>query len=261
MEVIICPHADAAVAFTARLTACRVAARPDMTLGLATGRTMEAVYARLASSGVSFSACTTFNLDEYIGLPASDRNSYRSYMQKHFFDRVDIDPSRTHLPDGMSEDVKAEAARYEALIRQSGGIALQLLGIGETGHIGFNEPGSSLCSRTRDKVLTPLTRQQNAGMFGGDPDRVPKRALTMGVGTILDAEEIILLATGPKKAAMVASAIEGCVTSMVIASALQLHPACIAVLDEAAASQLSAREYYDFIFHNDPEWDGWREFS
>jgi glucosamine-6-phosphate deaminase len=139
-----------------------------------------------------------------------------------------------------------------------GGIDLQLLGIGETGHIGFNEPVSSLMSRTRDKTLTQGTRRQNAEMFGGDPDRVPARAMTMDVGTILDAREVILLATGAHKAAMIGRAVEGPITSMVTASALQLHPNCKVVLDEAAAGALQGREYYDFVFVNEPDWRAFR---
>lgn len=258
MEVIIRPDADTAVDFTARLICARLSAKPVMTLGLATGRTMEAVYARLAASGQSFAGCTSFNLDEYIGIPAHDPNSYRSYMNQHLFDLVDIERDHTHLPDGMARDIKAEARRYETLISEAGGIDLQLLGIGETGHIGFNEPISSLRSRTRDKTLTQTTRNQNAGMFGGDPNQVPARAMTMGVGTILDSKEVLLLATGPQKADLIAKAIEGPVTSMISASALQLHPDCIVVLDEAAATNLSARDYYDFVFENDPDWEGWR---
>jgi glucosamine-6-phosphate deaminase len=259
MEVIVRPTRDSAVALVARLIEERLRARPDLVLGLATGRTMEHLYARLVASGVSFARCTTFNLDEYIGLPPTDPNSYAHYMREHLFGRVDIDPSRTHLPDGMASDLGAAAADYEARIAAAGGIDLQLLGIGEAGHIGFNEPLSAIRSRTRDKTLTPLTRRQNAEMFGGDPERVPSRALTMGVGTILEARELILLASGAAKAAIVARAVEGPITASVSASAIQIHDNCKVIVDEAAAAALSGREYYDFVFENEPDWAPYRE--
>ncbi len=258
MEVIVRPDAEAAVGLVARLIEARLRADPDLTLGLATGRTMERVYARLADSGVSFDRCRTFNLDEYVGLASDDPNSYRRYMQQHLFERVGIDPANTHVPDGGAADLKAAAADYERAIVDAGGIDVQLLGIGEAGHIGFNEPLSAIRSRTRDKTLTPTTRAQNAAMFGGDPDKVPKRALTMGVGTILDARELILLATGSAKAAVVAQAVEGPITAMVSASAIQMHPNCKVVVDEAAAACLKGREYYDFVFAEEPEWDVYR---
>jgi glucosamine-6-phosphate deaminase len=231
-------------------------------LGLATGRTMEAVYNILVAmhreEALDFSACTTFNLDEYIGLAPEDEHSYRYYMNHHLFDRVNIDLRMTHVPHGVAAGLRAEAARYEGLIRDAGGIDVQLLGIGEAGHIGFNEPLSALMSRTRDKALTPKTRQQNAGMFGGHVEQVPKRALTMGVGTILEGRELILLATGAAKATVIARAIEGPVTSMISASAIQLHPNCKVILDESAAAELTHREYYDWVFENEPEWDAFR---
>lgn len=258
MEVVVQKDADSAVNLTARLIAARLDAKPDLVLGLATGRTMERVYDRLVALGRSFKRVRSFNLDEYVGLAPEDPQSYRSYMRQHLFDRVDIDPENVRLPEADRPDLKEVARRYEADINAAGGIDLQLLGIGETGHIGFNEPLSALMSRTRDKTLTQSTRQQNAAMFGGDPDRVPPRAMTMGVGTILDAIEVLLLATGEHKAAIVAKAIEGPITSMVTASALQLHPNCKVVLDEAAASRLQGRDYYDWVFQNEPDWDEFR---
>ena len=263
MEVVIRPDASSASLLVARLIADRVRARPNLVLGLATGRTMERVYDHLAAlrqrTALDFAQVRTFNLDEYIGVPADSEHSYRHYMDTHLFSRVNIPPERTHVPDGMASDLAAEAAHYEHLIRESGGIDLQLLGIGEAGHIGFNEPLSALMSRTREKALTPTTRKQNAPMFGGDPARVPARALTMGVGTILEARELILLATGPAKAAIVGKAVEGPITAMISASALQLHPRCKVVIDEEAASALTQREYYDWVFQNEPEWLGYRD--
>jgi glucosamine-6-phosphate deaminase len=262
MEVVIQSTVEQAVELAARLIAARLRAKPDFVLGLATGRTMEGVYDRLVSiqrsEGLDFSRCRTFNLDEYIGISGEDEHSYRYYMNHHLFSRVNIDLANTHVPDGMASDLGAEAARYEHLIREAGGIDLQLLGIGEAGHIGFNEPLSALLSRTREKALTPVTRQQNASMFGGDPDKVPKRALTMGVGTILEARELLLLATGGAKASILAKAVEGPITSMISASAIQLHPKCKVIIDLEAAHDLKGREYYDWIFQNEPEWQEFR---
>jgi glucosamine-6-phosphate deaminase len=261
MEVIIQATPEEAAELTARLIAARVHAKPGLVLGLATGRTMERVYDRLVGrhqkEGLDFSRCHTFNLDEYIGVPPEDEHSYRYYMNRHLFSRVNVMLANTHVPDGMA-DPRAGAAHYEQLIKEVGGIDLQLLGIGEAGDIGFNEPLSALMSRTRDKALMPLTRQQNAEMFGGDPDKVPKRAVTMGVGTILDARELILLATGRAKASILAKAVEGPITAMISASAMQLHPNCKVIVDEAAAAELKERAYYDWIFQNEPEWEGYR---
>ncbi|MBV8399330.1 MAG: glucosamine-6-phosphate deaminase [Acetobacteraceae bacterium] len=259
MELIVRPDADAAALLTARLIADRIRAKPDLVLGLATGRTMERVYDRLAAMNLDFSRCRSFNLDEYIGLQAGDEHSYRRYMDERLFSRINILPTNTHVPNGRAADLDAEAARYEGLIREFGGIDVQLLGIGEAGHIGFNEPLSALMSRTRQKALTPATRQQNAAMFGGDADRVPARALTMGVGTILDARELLLLATGQAKAKILAKAVEGPITAMISASALQLHPCCKVVVDEGAASALTQRDYYDWVFQNEPEWEAYRD--
>ena len=247
-----------AVELVVRLLSESIQAKPDAVLGLATGRTMERVYERLAKRPVSFKACRTFNLDEYIGLPPDDKNSYRHYMHTHLFSKVDINPANTHVPNGNASNLKEAATQYEQLITRAGGIDVQLLGIGEAGHIGFNEPLSSLMSRTRDKSLTPATRKQNAVMFNDDINRVPKRALTMGVGTILEAKELVLLATGSSKAAIVAQAVERPVTSMVSASAIQLHRHCTVIVDNDAANELKGREYYDFVFANEPEWADYR---
>ena len=262
MEVIIQTTSEQAAQLCAQLLAQRLQQKPALILGLATGRTMEQVYQHLIrlhqQQGLDFARCRTFNLDEYIGLAANHPNSYRYYMHQQLFRHVNIDPANTHIPDGTATDLSVEAARYEALIHDLGGIDLQLLGIGEAGHIGFNEPLSALLSRTRDKTLTPTTRRQNAAMFGGDPANVPTRALTMGVGTILDARELILLVTGAAKATILARAVEGPITAMVSASAIQLHPHCIVIADAAAAGELQGREYYDWVFQNEPEWAEFR---
>jgi len=261
MEVIIQPAKEAAARLAARIIARELRTNPHLVLGLATGKTMECVYRELVrmrqEEGLDFSLCSTFNLDEYVGLFPSDPNSYRHYMNRHLFSRVNIDLRNTHLPNGMAEDLDQECRRYEATIKRCGGIELQLLGIGKAGHIGFNEPLSALCSRTRVKALTPTTLRQNAPFFGGE-DKMPRRAITMGVGTIIEARRCLLLATGESKAAVLAQAVEGPITSMISASALQLHARCTVVVDEAAAGRLAGKEYYRWIFENEPEWEGYR---
>lgn len=257
MEVIIQPNRETAANLVARVIARELRANPHLVLGLATGSTMERVYRHLVrmhkEEGLDFSLCSTFNLDEYVGLFPSDPNSYRHYMNHHLFEHVNIDLRNTHLPNGLANDLDAECRHYEALINRFGGIDLQLLGIGEAGHIGFNEPLSALRSRTRVKALTPTTMKQNAPFFGGE-DKMPRRAITMGVGTIIEARRCILLATGSKKAAVIAQAVEGPISSMVSASALQLHARCTVIVDEEAAGQLKEKGYYRWIFENEPEW-------
>jgi len=263
MEVIIRPTAERAARLTARLVARALRARPALVLGLATGRTMERVYAELVAlhqaAGLNFAECTTFNLDEYLGLPADHPWSYHVYMRQLLFSRVNLDPARTHLLDGLAANAAEECTRYERLIHSAGGIDLQLLGLGSDGHIGFNEPLSALRSRTRPKALTPATLAQNAALCGGDPDRMPRRALTMGVGTILEARHCLVLVTGVAKADILARAVEGPLTAMVTASALQLHPHCQVLVDEEAATQLQGQEYYRWIFANEPEWAPFRD--
>ncbi len=261
MEVIIQPTKEAAARLVARVIARELRANPHLVLGLATGKTMECVYRELVrmrrEEGLDFSLCSTFNLDEYVGLFPSDPNSYRHYMNRHLFSQVNIDLRNTHLPNGQAEDLDGECRHYEAAIKRFGGIDLQLLGIGKDGHIGFNEPLSALQSRTRVKALTPTTLRQNAPFFGG-AEQMPHRAITMGVGTIIEARRCLLLATGDTKAAVLAQAVEGPITSMVSASALQLHPRCTVVVDEAAATHLVGKDYYRWIFENEPEWEEFR---
>ncbi len=261
MEVLIQRDRAAATQLTARLIARELQRKPSLVLGLATGRTMEALYAELArmhrDEALDFSLCRTFNLDEYVGLAPDHPNAYRRFMDEHLFSKVNIDRRNTHLPNGLADDLEAECRRYEALIAEHGGIDLQILGIGEAGHIGFNEPLSALRSRTREKALSPVTRRQNAGLFS-DSEQMPKRGITMGVGTILDSRNCILLATGVHKAAIIAQAVEGPITSMVSASALQLHAECRIIVDEEAASALQGQAYYRWIFDNEPEWEAFR---
>ncbi len=264
MEVIILPTRDQATMLVARLIAKELRRKPSLVLGLATGRTMERLYTLLANmhqeQGLDFSLCRTFNLDEYIGLPPDSPYSYRYYMNERLFKRVNIDLRNTHLPDGMAADLDAACKRYEAEIAECGGIDIQLLGLGSDGHIGFNEPLSALRSRTRQKALTPDTIRQNANLCGGEHN-VPRRALTMGIGTILDAKRCLMLVTGSTKARILAKAVEGPITSMVTASSLQLHPSCRVIVDSEAGEFLEGKDYYNWIFRNEPEWAEFQDRS
>jgi len=250
MRVLICQDAETAALRTADQLCDQVQARPDCVLGLATGETMEPVYAllrtRIATRQLNLLQVTTFNLDEYVGLPKGHPESYRATMQRLLFDSAGLPEKQIHLPDGDAPDLVAAAANYEAAIRAAGGIDLQLLGIGENGHIGFNEPTSSLGSRTRVKTLTQSTRKANARFFSNNGE-APLFAITMGIATVLDARCCILLATGPKKAAAIAAAIEGPVSAVCPASALQLHPAATIILDPEAATELKLQSYYKTV--------------
>ena len=250
MEVIIHPNAELAAQGAVDSITWALSAKPDLVFGLATGCTMESVYDRLVQKhqdeALDFSRCRTFNLDEYVGLAADDPCSYHYFMRQRFFDGVNIDLRNTHLPDGMADDLEAECAKYEKLIVANGGIDLQLLGIGLNGHLGFNEPLSAFRSRTRVQTLSRVTQAQNASLFP-KPRQVPRRAITMGVGTILEARCCLLLATGLEKAEIVVKAIEGPLTAMITATALQLHPTCTIVLDEEAASNLLENDHYQRI--------------
>lgn len=262
MEVIIRKGTEAACHLTARLIADAIRQKPDLVLGLATGRTMEQVYAILAQmhqeEGLDFSQVITFNLDEYVGLEPEDPCSYRTYMNENLFNHININMANTHLPDGSAPDPDAECAAYDQKITDAGGIDLQLLGIGRTGHIGFNEPLSALRSRTRCKALTPGTIEQNAPLFD-DPNRIPRRAMTMGVGTILESKRCLMLVTNAEKADILAKAVEGPMTSMISATALQIHAHCTVIVDNAAAANLEQQDYYDWVFANEPEWEPYRD--
>lgn len=262
MELIVRPTPEHVTRLAARLVADAVRSRPELVLGCATGRTMDGLYdelVRLARTGeLDLSRVTTFNLDEYVGLAADDPRSYHYYMRTRLVEPAGLAAERVHLPNGTADDLPAAAREYEDAIRRAGGIDLQLLGLGATGHIGFNEPLSSLMSRTREKALTPETRAQNAGLFGGEPDAVPPRALTMGVGTILEARSVLMLVTGGHKAEILAAATEGPITARISATALQLHPRCRVLVDEAAAARLEGLEYYRWLFEFEPEWAPYR---
>ena len=242
MRLMVLSDAVSVAQAAAQHVAGSLRAGPATVLGLATGRTMEHLHAGLAAlhreTGLSFAACRSFNLDEYAGLPPDHPNSYRRTMDAGLFELVDIAPHNTHVPDGMAPDLDAAGGRYEALIAACGGIGLQVLGIGENGHIGFNEPGSAHDSRTRAVTLTPATRRQNRALFGDVLARVPRRAITMGIGTILEAREILLLATGAAKSEALARAVAGPVDPRVPASALQRHARTVVIADAEAASRL-----------------------
>ena len=258
MEIIIQPTPEAGSIIAAQIIAKLVRTKPDCVLGLATGSTPLATYRELArmhrEDGLDFSKATTFNLDEYVGLPPEHSQSYHAFMDEHFFRHVNVPRALIHIPDGMARDIPAECARYEAAIVAAGGIDLQLLGIGTDGHIGFNEPSSSLASRTRIKTLTERTRADNARFFHGDLTQVPFHCITMGVGTIMASREVLLLAFGANKADAVAAAVEGPISAMNPASVLQMHPVAKCITDEPAAEKLVRRDYYRWVFAHKPDW-------
>jgi glucosamine-6-phosphate deaminase len=247
MRVIVEADAAAVSRRAAEFVAELVRRRPKCVLGLATGSTPLGMYAELARmhrlEGLDFARVTTFNLDEYVGLEPTHPQSYRYFMQENFFRHINIDMHNTHVPDGRALDFEAHCEHYEKMIRDAGGIELQVLGIGSDGHIAFNEPGSSLGSRTRLKTLTAETVRDNARFFQ-NAEEVPRLAVTMGVGTILESRQCLLLASGANKAKAIHAAIEGPVTAQVTASALQLHRDAIAIVDEQAAGLLERRDYY-----------------
>ncbi len=262
MQVIIQPTTEHACKLTALIAARQIRAKPDAVLGLATGRTMEAVYTQLVrmhkEEGLDFAGCRSFNLTEFIGLPPTEPQSYRYYMNYHLFDRVNIDKKNTHLPDGMAEHPKVAAAEYERAIQAAGGVDLQLLSIGPEGHIGFNEHLASFASRTRPVLLPGNFVEQATSHFAGQAANVPKRAITMGIGTLLDARRILLLITGGSKAEIAAATIEGPISGMTSASALHFHPLVVVVLDEAAGAKLQEKNHYRWTWDHDPEWAEFR---
>jgi glucosamine-6-phosphate deaminase len=247
MRIIIEPNAGAVALRAAARVADLLHRSPACVLGLPTGTTPLAFYRELVrrhhEEGLSFSRVVTFCLDEYIGLSPHHRASFADYMRRNLFDHVDIGPANIHLPDGGAADFRLACDSYEDAIRGAGGIDLQVLGIGSNGHIGFNEPGSSLGSRTRVKTLTRETLEANAPAFE-DLEALPRLAITMGVGTILEARSCLLLALGEEKAPAVREMVEGPLTAQVPASSLQLHRDATVIVDEDAASGLLRRHYY-----------------
>jgi glucosamine-6-phosphate deaminase len=259
VEVVIVDGPDEAGTLVGGAIATLVSARPAAVLGLATGSSPLPVYAdlarRCAAGTLTLAGARAFLLDEYVGLPPGAPESYRAFIRAHFEAGVDIPPDAVQGPDVTAADLTAACARYEAAIAEAGGVDLQLLGIGTDGHIGFNEPGSSLASRTRIKTLTDRTREDNARFFRS-PAEVPRHVVTQGVGTILEARHLVLLAYGGAKADAVARAVEGPVTAMVPGSALQLHPHATVVVDSAAAGGLRLADYYRETWRHKPAWQG-----
>jgi glucosamine-6-phosphate deaminase len=230
-------------------------AKPNAVLGMATGSTPLGLYQELVrlhkEEQLDFSHVTTFNLDEYVGLAPNHPQSYHYFMHENFFKHVNVPPHNVNIPSGSTSNYPAFCEWYEQRIAECGGIDLQILGIGSDGHIAFNEPTSSMSSRTRLKTLSKQTIDDNARFFENRED-VPIYAITMGVGTILDARKLILVASGKAKAKAIAQAVEGPITSMVTASALQLHRDAKVIIDEEAASELAMRDYYEFIYAAKP---------
>jgi glucosamine-6-phosphate deaminase len=232
--------------------------KPDAVLGLATGSSPLPVYDELAArhqQGLDFSKASGFALDEYVGLPAGHPESYREVIRREFTNRVNIAPENVHGPDGAADDIPGACHAYEHAIAAAGGVDLQLLGVGTDGHIGFNEPGSSFASRTRIKSLIEQTRRDNARFFNSLAD-VPHHVLTQGLGTIMAARHVILLATGAQKAKAVRDFVEGPVAAICPASILQFHPHATILLDEAAASALKLADFYRHTYENKPGWQG-----
>lgn len=250
MRVIIEPDGAGVARRAAGIVAQLLRRKPRCVLGLATGSTPQGMYGELIrrhrEANLDFSQVVTFNLDEYVGLGPDHPQSYRYFMQQSLFDDINVKRENTHVPDGLATNFEDYCEKYERQIREVGGIDLQILGIGSDGHIAFNEPGSSLGSRTRLKTLTSETVRDNARFFG-TADRVPRLAITVGVGTILESRRCLLLAIGTSKAAAIRNAVEGPVTAQVTASALQLHREVVVVLDQAAASQLKRHKYYEEV--------------
>lgn len=225
-----------------QITAFHPACAQPFVLGLPTGGTVEQMYEALCllyqQGRVNFSNVITFNMDEYVGLSPDDPHSYHYYMKHLFFDRVQLPPSQTFLPNGQADDLEAECRAYEAHLQAAGGVHLFLGGIGRNGHIAFNEPGSSFTSRTRPVRLAETTRRANARFFGGDISRVPTHALSVGIGTVLEAREILFLASGPEKAEAVFQAAMGKITPQWPITALRTHPFSTLLIDRQAAEKL-----------------------
>ncbi|MGM0698122.1 MAG: glucosamine-6-phosphate deaminase [Actinomycetota bacterium] len=227
-------------------------------IGLATGSSPLRIYDELTTrhknEGLSFAHAQAFMLDEYVGIADDHPQRYRNVIDAEIATRVDFAEGAVHGPEGSADDLAAASADYEHEIAEAGGIDLQILGIGSDGHIAFNEPGSSLASRTRVKSLTHQTRLDNARFFDGDVEQVPKLCLTQGLGTIMEAKHLVLVATGGNKAEAVHQMVEGPISAMWPATVLQMHPHVTVMLDDAAASRLQLGDYYRHAFENKPEW-------
>ncbi|MDP2635958.1 MAG: glucosamine-6-phosphate deaminase [Pseudoalteromonas sp.] len=250
MQIVILNDAAAVAAYGANIFAKQLEKKPTSVLGLATGSTPVALYQELINKNkageISFSRATTFNLDEYLGLTGEHPQSYRYFMNEQLFNHVDINKDNTFVPPGDAQNPIEACHEYETKICDAGGVDVQLLGIGRNGHIGFNEPSSGLTSRTRVKTLTKATIEDNARFFKAD-EYQPHLSITMGIGTILEAKKVVLLATGENKADAVHAMVEGPLMAKCPASALQLHRDAVIVIDKAAASKLDDLEFYQHI--------------
>ncbi len=258
MEIVIVPSSAEAGTLAAGIVSSLVDSTSDAVLGVATGSSPLPIYRELIrrhrAGSLSFATTRVFLLDEYVGLPEGHAASYRRFIETEFASLVDLPASNLFGPDGRTEGIATAGERFEGQIAEAGGIDLQILGIGRDGHIGFNEPGSSLGSRTRMKTLTMATRGDNARFFDDDIEAVPRHVITQGVATIGEARHLLVIATGEHKAAPIARMVEGPVTAMVPASALQLHPHVTVIVDEAAGSELVLHEYYREVLAHKPEW-------
>lgn len=258
MEVILVASEDA-VGELAAAKVARIASQvgPEVVLGVATGSspssTYQALATRVQAGTLDLTHATAFALDEYVGLPHGHAQSYESVIRRDVTVPLRMDPRRVHCPDGFAEDLEKAGPRYEEMIAAAGGVDVQILGVGANGHIGFNEPGSSLSSRTRVKTLTERTRLDNQRFFPS-LDEVPQHCLTQGLGTIMAARHLVLVAHGPAKAAAIAGVAEGPITTMCPGSVLQMHPQVTIIVDEAAASQLQLADYYRDTFARKPAW-------
>ncbi|MFE3193965.1 glucosamine-6-phosphate deaminase [Nocardia sp. NPDC059240] len=257
MELVITETAAEAGVLAGRIMADHVR-RGARAIGLATGSSPLGAYGELIrqyrEEKLSFAGVQAFLLDEYIGLPPGHPQSYRQFIRDEFTSHVDFDDANVNSPDGNAADIPAAAADYEKRIAANGPVSVQILGIGANGHIGFNEPGSSLRSRTRVKTLTPKTREDNARFFEDDLSQVPTHVLTQGLGTISDADHLLMIATGAGKAEAVAAAVEGPLSAFCPASILQMHPHVTVIVDPDAAANLKAVDYYRFAVANKPSW-------
>ena len=260
MEVVIFKSAAQIGGLAADAIGALLGRTPNAVLGLATGSSPLAIYdalvERCAAGELSFAQARAFTLDEYVGLAADHPERYRNVIDRDFVSRVDFAAGAVQGPDGLAEDIPAACAAYEAAILEAGGIDLQVLGIGTDGHIAFNEPGSSLASRTRIQTLTEQTRVDNARFFDDDIDAVPTHCLTQGLGTIMEARHVVLVATGRGKAEAVHQLAEGAVSAMWPATVLQHHPHVTVLLDDAAASRLRLGDYYRQTYLGKPGWQG-----
>lgn len=259
MEVIILPSSKEIGALAADAIEALIRQKPNAVLGLATGSSPLPIYDELArrhdEAGLNFEQVSGFALDEYVGLPVGHYESYREVIRREFTNRVDVAAENVHGPDGATEDIAGACQNYEFAIKAAGGIDLQILGVGTNGHIGFNEPGSSLASRTRIKTLAEQTRQDNARFFD-HLDQVPHHVVTQGLGTIMDARHVVLVAFGTGKADAVRDFVEGPVSASCPASVLQFHPRATIIIDEAAAAKLAGASTYRHAFDNKPSWQG-----